>query len=138
MLHLSPPHLLDNAKEQYSGCTVQMPSTSLSSLLTAMKSLNYFSANAQSLMEGFKPPKDAERERRPSGPFSRAVRGSDFDIGELLQSVADLLGGQAAQLGVDLVLFHGDVGIKHVAVNGDGEGLGYLLSHVSFPHSASG
>ena len=131
LLHLSPPHLLDNAKEQYSGCSVQMPSTSLSALLTAMKSLNYFSANAQTLMEGLKPMKEGmERERRPSGPFGRAIRGVDFDIGELLQSVADLLGGQAAQLGVDLVLFHGDVGIKHVAVNGDGEGLGYLLSHV--------
>jgi osomolarity two-component system response regulator SSK1 len=127
LLHLSPPHLLDNAKEQYSGCSIQMPSTSLSALLTAMKSLNYFSANAQSLMEGFN--KDI-RDRRPSGPFPRA-RGMDFDIGELAQNVADLLGGQAAQMGIDLVLFHGDVGIKHVAVNGDPEGLGYLLSHVS-------
>ena len=136
LLHLSPPHLLDNAKEQYSGCSVQMPSTSLSALLTAMKSLNYFSANAQSLMEGMKPTaKDVSaeaRERRPSGLFgSAAVKGADYDIGELAQNVADLLSGQAAQLGVDLVLFHGDVGIKHVAVNGDPEGLGYLLSHVS-------
>ena len=55
----------------------------------------------------------------------------DFDIGELLQSTADLLGGQAAQAGVEIVLFHGDVGIKHTSVSGDGEGLGYALSYVS-------
>jgi hypothetical protein len=48
-----------------------------------------------------------------------------------LQSTADLLSGQAAQAGVELVLFHGDVGIKHVSVKGDGEGLGYALSVVS-------
>lgn len=117
LLHLSPPHILDNAKEQYSGCSVQMPTTSLSALLSAMKSLNYVSANAQTLMEGVK-----------DGILKRA---GDFDIGELVQSVADLLGGQAAHAGVDLVLFHGDVGIKHVSVSGDNEGLGYLLTHVS-------
>lgn len=116
LLHLSPPHLLDNAKEQYSGCTVQLPTTSLSALLTSMRSLNYLSANVAALCgdDGFQP------------------RREDFDIGELLQSVADLLGGQAAQQGVDFVLFHGDVGIKHVSVEGDGEGLGYVLGHVGY------
>lgn len=121
LLHLSPPHILDNAKEQYSGCSVQMPTTSLSALLTAMKSLNFFSANAQTFMEGAK----------GNGLLGRSSASSDFDIGELLQSIADLLSGQAAQAGVDLVLFHGDVGIKHVSVGGDSEGLGYLLAHVS-------
>jgi osomolarity two-component system response regulator SSK1 len=47
--------------------------------------------------------------------------------------VADLLSGHAAQAGVDLVLFHGDASIKHISVTGDGEGLGYMLSHVSGP-----
>lgn len=60
----------------------------------------------------------------------------DFDIGELLQSTADLLGGQAAQAGVEIVLFHGDVGIKHTSVSGDGEGLGYALSYVSIRSAA--
>lgn len=115
LLHLSPPHLLDNAKEQYSGCAVQMPTTSVSALLTSMRSLNYLAANVHALSESTAPLRKTE----------------DFDIGELVQNVADLLGGQAAQAGVDLVLFHGDVGIKHVSVNGDVEGLGYVLGHVS-------
>ena len=120
LLHLSPPHLLDNAKEQYSGCTVQVPTTSLSALLSSMRSLNYLSANVQSLCN------------EPLKPDEGILKHSeDFDIGELLQSVADLLSGQAAQAGVDFVLFHGDVGIKHISVCGDGEGLSYTLGHVS-------
>lgn len=122
LLHLSPPHLLDNAKEQYSGCTVQMPATSLTALLTSMRSLNYLSANVGALV-GVGP--------KDEGLLAGGRPTEDFDIGELLQSVADLLSGQAAQAGVDFVLFHGDVGIKHVSVKGDGEGLAYVLSHVS-------
>ena len=189
LLHLSPPHLLDNAKEQYSGCTVQMPTTSLSALLTAMKGLNYLSANVASLCEdlpaGLPEPisKSMPASRQssmhlgdtnnrmtglpsvpPPPPPPKTIAGTnvaseltssvishravpqphmsgildnvhkapeDFDIGELLQSTADLLGGQSAQAGVEIVLFHGDVGIKHTSVSGDGEGLGYALSHVS-------
>lgn len=124
LLHLSPPHLLDNAKEQYSGCTVQVPSTSLSALLSSMRGLNYLSANVQALC-------DAATGKQDDSAFGQASKHDDFDIGELLQSVADLLGGQAGQAGVDFVLFHGDVGIKHVSVRGDGEGLAYALGHVS-------
>lgn len=124
LLHLSPPHLLDNAKEQYSGCTVQIPSTSLSALLSSMRGLNYLSANVQTLC-------DETNVRPEQDHFARASKHEDFDIGELLQSVADLLGGQAGQAGVDFVLFHGDVGIKHVSVKGDCEGLAYSLGHVS-------
>jgi len=55
---------------------------------------------------------------------------SHFDIGEMLQAVGDSLGGLAAQAGIDLVLFHQDVGMKHVAVKGDESCLSYLLSYV--------
>lgn len=124
LLHLSPPHLLDNAKEQYSGCTVQVPSTSLSALMSSMRGLNYLSANARALCEDVVSSVE-------DGMFGLSNKREDFDIGELLQSVADLLCGQAAQAGVDFVLFHGDVGIKHVSVNGSAEGLAYALGHVS-------
>lgn len=131
LLHLSPPHLLDNAKEQYSGCTVQMPTTSLSALLTSMRSLNYFSANIHNIVNADN--KQVSSNPADSGLLAAAAnrKREDFDIGELLQNVADLMSGQASQAGVDLVLFHGDVGMKHISVNGDVEGLGYLLGHVS-------
>jgi osomolarity two-component system, response regulator SSK1 len=175
LLQLSPPQLLDNAKEQYSGCTVQMPTTSFSALFTAMKGLNYLSANFKALFDveiqeddksitnvhqggsdcSVSTPlpcsiEEIDRKPTPSSlrrpasthslpplPMPRGILDNalstleDFDIGELLQSTADLLGGQAAQSGVELVLFHGDVGIKHVSVKGDGEGLGYAVSVVS-------
>ena len=125
LLHLSPPHLLDNAKEQYSGCTVQMPTTSLSALLTSMRTLNYLSANVQTLTQ----PHFVDE--KALGLPGKGSSASPFDIGELLQNVADLLGGQASYAGVDLVLFYGDVTFQHKSVLGDAEGLGYVLSHVS-------
>jgi osomolarity two-component system response regulator SSK1 len=89
-----------------------------------MRGLNYLSANVRTLC-------DEALVRPDQDVFSKASKHEDFDIGELLQSVADLLGGQAGQAGVDFVLFHGDVGIKHVSVKGDCEGLAYALGHVS-------
>lgn len=116
LLYVSPPHLLDNAKEQYASCAIQMPATSVSALFTSMRGLNYLSANLVPLIEG-------------QGTGIRTVQ--DFDVGELLQNVADQLSGEAAQAEVDLVLFHGDVGMKHVSVTGDREGIGYTIGHVS-------
>lgn len=116
LLYVSPPHLLDNAKEQYASCSIQMPATSVSALFTSMRGLNYLSANLVPLIEG-------------QGTGIRTVQ--DFDVGELLQNVADQLSGEAAQAEVDLVLFHGDVGMKHVSVTGDREGIGYTIGHVS-------
>jgi osomolarity two-component system response regulator SSK1 len=93
-----------------------MPATSVSALFTSMRGLNYLSANLVPLIEG-------------QGTGIRTVQ--DFDVGELLQNVADQLSGEAAQAEVDLVLFHGDVGMKHVSVTGDREGIGYTIGHVS-------
>ncbi|WVN86802.1 uncharacterized protein L203_101974 [Cryptococcus depauperatus CBS 7841] len=118
LIHLSPPHLLDNAKELYSACTVQIPATSLSALMTSMKSINFLSAHAEQLFE----PEGYE-----NASFSRK---DDFDVGELLQRVADMLSGEAAEKRIDFVLFHGDVDMKHVSVNGNGEEIAYVLGHI--------
>lgn len=115
ILNVSPPHLLDNAKEQYSGCAIQVPVTSVSALLSSMRGLNYLSANLGPMVDG-------------QGSPASVIE--DFDVGELVQNVADQLGGEAAQTDVELVLFHGDVGIKHFSVNGDREALGFALTHV--------
>jgi osomolarity two-component system, response regulator SSK1 len=121
LLQLSPPQVFDPAKEQYSACAIPIPTSSVSGLFTIMKSLNYMSAN----MAAFSTPSHIT----DSQTFLAPVR--DFDIGETLQSVGDALGGMAADLAVDLVLFHGDVGMKHIAVKGDEIGISYTLSHVS-------
>jgi osomolarity two-component system response regulator SSK1 len=120
LLQISPPHLLDPAKEQLSACALQIPTPSISALLTSMKNLNYMSKHMSSLLS-------------PSAetPIHNDSTQDEFDIGEMLQSVGDALSGIAAEAGVELVLFHGDVAMKHVAVRGDESGISYTLAHVS-------
>ncbi|KAG8935009.1 ssk1 response regulator receiver [Tulasnella sp. 417] len=152
LIQVSPPHLLDPAKEQLSGCTLQIPTTSVSALLTTMKNLNYMSANLSTLSSPEKTPPlktvteedlhvvseiksldmglitgDGE-EILVSNPKTLAF--DEFDIGEALQSVGDVLSGISASAGVDLVLYHADVGMKHVNVRGDECGILYSISYV--------
>lgn len=116
LVQVSPPHLLDPAKEQLAACFLSLPTTSMSSLLISMKNLNYLAANTLPLTaQDFK--------------FSPHI--NDFDIGEMLQGVGDAVSGVAANTGVDLVLYHGDVGMKHAYVRGDECGISCTLSHVS-------
>ncbi|KAJ4472035.1 hypothetical protein J3R30DRAFT_3340563 [Lentinula aciculospora] len=119
MLQISPAQVLDPAKEQFSACALSVPTPSMSAMFTAMKNLNYIAAN----MAAFA----AEDKHSKASSFS-SKRHDDFDIGELLQSIGDALSASAAQVGVDLVLFHGDVALRHVWVKGDESGMRYLLS----------
>jgi osomolarity two-component system response regulator SSK1 len=108
--------VLDPAREQFSACSLSIPTSSMSALFTAMKSLNYISANMASFCE--------------SATDTHSKSHNEFDIGEVLQCVGDALSGAAAQCGVDLVIYHGDVGLKHVYVSGDESGISFALSHV--------
>ncbi|OCB84579.1 hypothetical protein A7U60_g8565 [Sanghuangporus baumii] len=128
LLQVSPPHLLDPAKEQFSACSLSVPSPSISAMLTAMKNLNYMSANMSTLADDLRTLPSLSTEQETSSPRSSVQ--NDFDIGELLQSVGDSLSGTAAQAGVELVLYHADVGMKHVSVRGDECGISYALSHI--------
>ncbi|KXN84226.1 Response regulator mcs4 [Leucoagaricus sp. SymC.cos] len=125
MLQISPPQLLESAKEQYSACSLSVPTPSMSAMFTAMKTLNYMSANLFRLYHGT---------GNESGSFGQldgdAKVQNVFDIGELLQSVGDTLSGVAAQAGVDLVLHHGEIGVRHVYVKGDECGILYALLHI--------
>lgn len=125
MLQISPPQVLESAKEQYSACSLSVPTPSMSAMFTAMKTLNYMSAN---LLRFYS-------ESGSLGYSDGEARVQNvFDIGELLQGVGDTLSGVAAQAGVDLVLYHGEVGLKHVYVKGDECGILYALLHVRPSH----
>lgn len=149
LLQISPPHLLDPAKEQLAAHTLQLPTPSISALLTTMKNLNYMSAN---LFLAQPPSSNTPEWQTTSGPMARSELKldtlahvgqqlisidstspalEDFDIGEVMQSVGDALGGISAHSGVELVLFHADVGMKHLNVRGDECGVSYALCHVS-------
>jgi osomolarity two-component system response regulator SSK1 len=97
----------------------------MSAILTSMKNLNYISAHMGTF--GF-PSSTSSAEGKPRNLPAPII--NHFDIGEMLQAVGDSLSGLAAQAGIDLVLFHQDVGMKHVAVKGDESCLSYLLSYV--------
>ncbi|KAF9268346.1 hypothetical protein L218DRAFT_1073656 [Marasmius fiardii PR-910] len=125
MLQVSPSQVLDPAKEQFSACALAVPTPSMSAMFTAMKNLNYISANVNTFYGG-----TSESDEEDVPPLFSSTRHNDFDIGELLQSTGDVLSGAAAHTGVDLVLYHGDVALKHVWVKGDESGISYLLSHV--------
>jgi osomolarity two-component system response regulator SSK1 len=98
----------------------------MSAMFTVMKNLNYISANMTALCAPLpdhgSPTLDVEI------PHAEHV---DFDIGELMQSAGDGLSGVAAQVGADLVLYHGDVGLKHIWVRGNEDAISYSVSHVS-------
>ncbi|KAH9843946.1 uncharacterized protein C8Q71DRAFT_730652 [Rhodofomes roseus] len=126
LLQLSPPQVLDPAKEQFSACSLSIPTPSVSAMFTSMKNLNYMSANMSAL--SLDPP--VQQATTAGERLGMPTLLNDFDIGEMLQSAGDALSGVAAQAGVDLVLFHGDLGMKHVGVRGDESGLSYTLSHV--------
>ncbi|KAI0637941.1 hypothetical protein C8Q77DRAFT_1153635 [Trametes polyzona] len=129
LLQLTPPQVLDPAKEQFSACSLSIPTPSVSAMFTSMRNLNYMSANMSTFSVDPAVPAQSASSRR-----SRLEGGAhtyvDFDVAEMLQSVGDALSGVAAEAGVDLVLFHDDLGMRHVAVKGDESGLSYTLSHV--------
>lgn len=129
LLQLSPPQVLDPVKEQFSACSLSIPTPSIAAMFTSMKNLNYMSANMSVFSDNAV--SDLPNKSEASAILSEQI---DFDVGELLQSVGDALSGVAAQAGVDLVLFHGDVGMKHISVKGDENGLSYTLSHVRYSH----
>jgi osomolarity two-component system response regulator SSK1 len=122
MLQISPPQVLDPAKERFSACSLSVPTSSMSALFTTIKNINYLSANMLSF---------CEQPSLLSGPSNKyAAMHNEFDIGEMLQCLGDALSGAAAQVGVDLVLYHGNIGMKQVYVSGDESAISFALSHV--------
>ncbi|KAJ7047813.1 hypothetical protein C8F04DRAFT_1060191 [Mycena alexandri] len=121
LLQISPPQVLEPTREQFSACALSVPTPSMSAMFTAMRNLNYFSANMAAFCQ--EPPDEV---LGPSG----LIAHTNFDLGELLQSVGDVMSGAAAEAGVDLVLYHGDLSLKYAWVSGSESGLTVALSHV--------
>ncbi|KAJ7667572.1 hypothetical protein DFH06DRAFT_1182895 [Mycena polygramma] len=121
LLQISPPQVLEPTREQFSACALSVPTPSMSAMFTAMRNLNYFSANMAAFCQ--EPPDEI---LGPSG----LIAHTNFDLGELLQSVGDVMSGAAASVGVDLVLYHGDLSLKNAWVSGSESGLTVALSHV--------
>ncbi|KAF8845580.1 hypothetical protein BDN67DRAFT_892136 [Paxillus ammoniavirescens] len=132
LLQISPAQILDPAKEQYAACSLSVPTSCMSAVLTTMKNLNFMSANMADLYTqgGCTNPQPGNDTPLSSSAPRIPITLSDFDVGEMLQGVGDALSGCAAQIGVDLVLFHADVGLRHVAARGEECGLSNTLTYV--------
>ncbi|KAG2038591.1 hypothetical protein BDR03DRAFT_954451 [Suillus americanus] len=134
LLQVSPTQILDPAKEQFAACSLPIPTACLSAVLTTMKNLNYISANMPDLCaDTFNPAHSSNstsKTLRLTLPGPPVTAATDFDIGEMLQGVGDASSGRAAEVGVDLVLFHSDVGMRHIAVKGVECGISNVLTHV--------
>ncbi|KAG2127730.1 uncharacterized protein EDB93DRAFT_198425 [Suillus bovinus] len=134
LLQVSPTQVLDPAKEQFAACSLSIPTACMSAVLTTMKNLNYISANMSDLCaDTFNPAHSSNSTstiRRLTLPGPPVTPATDFDIAEMLQGVGDASSGRAAEVGVDLVLFHNDVGMRHIAVKGVECGISNVLTHV--------
>ena len=135
LLQISPAQVLDPAKEQFTACSLSVPTTSMSAMFTVMKNINYLSANMSSYFaEEFlarRASLGTPDTTLPPLPPTPSLERIEFDIGETLQAVGDSLSGCAAQAGVDLVLYHEDsVSLKHVSVYGDEASIRYAITQV--------
>ncbi|EOQ98783.1 Response regulator mcs4 [Wallemia ichthyophaga EXF-994] len=104
IIQLSPPHLLDHAKEQYAACGLTFPTPSISSFLTVSKALNYLSVFLAS-------PQQSKRIGAP-------VFNLSWDIGEMLQGVADSIAGLAAERSINIIIAHSGANLQHISVKG--------------------
>jgi osomolarity two-component system response regulator SSK1 len=116
IVDVTPPHLSDVTKDQ-AASSIPIPAVSISTLLNTMRGLNYLAANFVPICED----------------QSNGVRiVQDFDLGTLIQSVADQLAPDFARADVELVLLpSGDSGHSASRVLGDRDGISFMLIHVS-------
>ncbi|CAG8689354.1 19702_t:CDS:2 [Dentiscutata erythropus] len=117
---LSPSHLLTKPHEQLSACSISFPTASISAIYTTIKAINYISSHLGTLSYLLF--------SEPSNPEITNVK-REFDIGELIQHVADSLAGVASCANVELVVYHieYEYGLSHLNVIGDEAAFRHVL-----------
>lgn len=133
--------------EQLAASALPMPTTSISALWRILCTLDWIQEHSKVLDVALG---QRSRQTRPglnTNPSSaeeipQSPDGT-FEIGAMLQGVADVLGSYAAHLGVELVLYHGEHpaseskralqmenGIQELHCKGDEIGLGLAITAV--------
>ncbi|CAG8714273.1 96_t:CDS:2 [Cetraspora pellucida] len=117
---LSPSHLLTKPHEQLSACSISFPTASISAIYTTIKAINYISSHLGTL--------SFLMFSEPNSPETTHVK-REFDIGELIQYVADSLAGVASRANVELVVYHieYEYGLSHLNVVGDEAAFRHVL-----------
>ncbi|KAK9707767.1 Two-component response regulator SSK1p [Basidiobolus ranarum] len=119
---LSPPELLVKPQEHVSACSIPVPTASVTAVHAALKHIINLSSHLTLVNRLlFTEESTVESANRCDSDVV------EFDIGELVQSVGDMLAGTAAEAKVELVLFHADCGFHHRNVIGNEAGFRHAL-----------
>ncbi|RIA97246.1 hypothetical protein C1645_801922 [Glomus cerebriforme] len=107
---LSPPHFLSKPREQLSACSISFPTASINAIHNVLKDINYISTHLGTLSLLL----FSEQNNQETSQIKR-----EFDIGEIIQHVGDVLAGDACNAKVELVIYHVEYGLNHLNVIGD-------------------
>ncbi|KAI9312364.1 hypothetical protein BX666DRAFT_2031108 [Dichotomocladium elegans] len=112
----SPSTILTNTHELLSACSIAVPIASISAINTTIKQVCYVSSHLGLLShltyEEHAVPNSLKEEAKSDARI-------EFDIGDLVQNVADAMAGMAANLDVNLILYHSDNGMHYTSVIGN-------------------
>ncbi|GBB88464.1 hypothetical protein RclHR1_00150060 [Rhizophagus clarus] len=107
---LTPLHFLSKPHEQLSACSISFPTSSINAIHNILKDINYISTHLGTLSLLL-------FSEQVSQGISQMRR--EFDIGEIIQQVGDVLAGDACNAKVELVIYHVEYGLNHLNVIGD-------------------
>jgi hypothetical protein len=119
---LTPSHFLSKPHEQLSACSISFPTASINAIHNILKDINYISTHLGTLSLLL------FSEQGNQG-ISHVKR--EFDIGEVIQQVGDVLAGDACNAKVELVIYHVEYGLNHLNVIGDEAAFRHSLLDVS-------
>jgi osomolarity two-component system response regulator SSK1 len=102
-----------------------VPTASITALYTSLKAIQYISTHLGTLSRLVVQDAEAMSSEDP-GLMKR-----EYDIGEMIQRVCDVVAGTAAAAKVEFVLYHADYGFYHQNVFGNEEALCHSLLDVS-------
>jgi hypothetical protein len=118
---LYPSHLLSKPHEHLSACSISFPTASVNAIHVILKDINYISTHLGTLSLLL----FSEHNQETS-----SVR-KEFDIGEVIQHVGDVLAGDACNAKIELVIYHEEYSLNHLNVIGDEAAFRHSLLDVS-------
>ena len=125
----SPSSILMDTHELLSACSIAVPIASISAINTTIKQVCYVSSHLQ-LLGRLLRQQAPHHGQQGEEPIISDVR-VEFDVGDMVQNVGDALAGMAAQLDVNLVVYHSENGMHYTNVLGDEGAIRHGLFNVS-------
>ncbi|KAK9717346.1 Two-component response regulator SSK1p [Basidiobolus ranarum] len=108
---LSPQELLIKPQEHVSACSIPIPTASVTAIHSSLRHIISISSHLDLINQLLL------NEGQTNEKFHSLLSvKTEFEIGDLMQSIGDILAGTAAEAKVELVLCHGDCGLHHMNV----------------------